>query len=55
MSAYISPSTKCNTAEQKTIYENSGQILALEVSILVQIKTKIKILFATIMISPPIN
>ena len=47
MSAYIGPSTKRNTAEQKTIYENSNQILALEVSLFVQIKTKIKILFAT--------
>ena len=47
MSAYIGPSTKRNTAEQKTIYENSDQILALEVSLFVQTKTKIKILFAT--------
>ena len=47
MSSYIGPSTKRNTAEQKTIYENSDQILALEVSLFVQIKTKIKILFAT--------
>ena len=47
MSAYIGLSTKRNTAEQKTIYENSDQILALEVSLFVQIKTKIKILFAT--------
>ena len=47
MSAYTGPSTKLNTAEQKTIYENSNQILALEVSLFVQIKTKIKILFAT--------
>ena len=47
MSAYIGPSTKRNTAEQKTIYENSDQILALKVSLFVQIKTKIQILFAT--------
>ena len=47
MSAYIGPSTKRNTAEQKIIYENSDQILALEVSLYGQIKTKIKILFAT--------
>ena len=47
MSAYIGPSTKHNTAEQKTIYENSDQILALEVPLFVQIKTKIKLLFAT--------
>ena len=42
MSAYIGPSTKRNTAEQKTIYEKSDQILALEVSLFVQIKTKSK-------------
>ena len=47
MSAYIGPITKRNTAEQKTIYENCDQFLALEVSLFVQIKTKIKILFAT--------
>ena len=47
MSAYIRPDTKRNTAELKTIYENSDQILALEVSLFVQIKTKIKMLFAT--------
>ena len=47
MSAYIGRSTKRNTAEQKTIYENFDQILALKVSLFVQIKTKIKILFAT--------
>ena len=47
MSAYIGSSTKRNTAELKTIYENSDQILALEVSLFVQIKTKIKMLFVT--------
>ena len=49
MSAYIGPSTKRNTAEQKTIYENSDQILALEVSLFVQIKTKIKMFATTIL------
>ena len=47
MTAYIGPNTKRNTADKKTIYENSDQILALEVSLFVQTKTKIKILFAT--------
>ena len=43
MSALIGPSTKRNTAESKTIYENSDQILALDVLLFGQIK----ILFAT--------
>ena len=47
MSAYIGPGTKRNTAEYETIYENSDQILALEVSLFVQIKAKIKMLFTT--------
>ena len=47
MFAYIGPGTKRNKAELKTIFENSDQILALEVSLFVQIKTKIKMLFAT--------
>ena len=42
MSAYIGSGTKRNTAELKTIYENSDQILALEVSLFVQIKPNSK-------------
>ena len=38
MSAKIGPGTKCSTAETKTVYENSNQILALEVLLFVQIK-----------------
>ena len=38
MSAKIGPSTKRSTADTKTVYENSDQILALEVLLFVQIK-----------------
>ena len=55
MSAFIGPSTKRNTAEQKTIYENSDQILALDVSLFVQIKTKNQNIVCHNNISPPIN
>ena len=41
--AEIGPDTKHNTAESKTIHENSNQILALDVLLFV----KIKLLFAT--------
>ena len=54
MSAYIGPSTKRNTAEQKTSYENSDQILALEVSLLFKSKQNQNIVCHN-NISPPIN
>ena len=48
MSASIGPGTKRNTAESKTIYENSDHILALDVLLFV----KIKLLFATTILAP---
>ena len=42
---------KRNMADSKTIYENSDGILALEVLLFVQIKRKIKMLFATIILA----
>ena len=38
MSAKIGPGTKRSTADTKTVYENSDQILALEVLLFVQFK-----------------
>ena len=55
MSAFIGPSTKRNTAEQKNIYENSDQILALDVSLFVQIIRKHQNIVCHNNISPPID
>ena len=42
---------KRNTADSKTIYEKFDQILELDVLLFVQIETKIKMLFATIILA----